>query len=171
MRQSRIQPTLRGANIGRLNAQQRTFVLALLADKSFNATAAAKVAAYKHPTVAASKLMKNKIVAAALGKAMRLREERTLVNADKVVVELARLAFFNTRDVFDEDGSLKPMSELSPEIACAISEVETRTTVGQEQARRLRLRSTKCTVNLLRWNCWLATWEFSRIRKSRLRVM
>ena len=133
MRQSRIQPTLRGANIGRLNAQQRTFVLALLADKSFNATAAAKVAAYKHPTVAASKLMKNKIVAAALGKAMRLREERTLVNADKVVVELARLAFFNTRDVFDEDGSLKPMSELSPEIACAISEVETRTTVGRNK--------------------------------------
>ena len=131
MRQNRIQPTLRGANIGRLNAQQRTFVLALLSDKSFNGSAAAKTAGYKFPSVASNKLMRNPVIKAILGKAMREREERTLVSADRVVVEIARLAFFNTQDVFNKDGSLKPVSELSPEIACAISEVETRTTVGR----------------------------------------
>src|SRR6476661_2879851 len=103
MRQSTIRPTLRGANIERLNAQQRTFVLALLADKSFNATAAARIAAYKHPSVAANKLMKNRVINSILGRAMREREERLQISADRVLVELARVAFVNLKDFYEQD--------------------------------------------------------------------
>ena len=132
MRQSRIKPTLRGASIERLNAQQRAFVLALLADRSFNATAAAKVAAYKHPSVAANKLMKNPVVKAILGRAMREREERLQLSADRVLVELGRIAFTNAQDFYQPNGQPKSIHELTAEQSAALQDVDCKVTTNED---------------------------------------
>lgn len=57
-----------------------------------------------------------------------LREERNKrleITADKVLAGIAKLAFYDSRDFFDEDGKLKPLGELDPDHADVIAGIET----------------------------------------------
>lgn len=54
----------------------------------------------------------------------RQREKRTLVTADKVVTELARVAFIDPREFYNEDGSLKDVKDLSDDAAAALKSIE-----------------------------------------------
>lgn len=57
-----------------------------------------------------------------------LREERNKrleISADKVLAEIAKLAFYDPRDFFDADGRLKPIDELDPDHAAVIAGIET----------------------------------------------
>lgn len=47
------------------------------------------------------------------------------ITREKVAQELARIAFSDVREVFTEDGALKPISEWPDEVAAAIGSVET----------------------------------------------
>ena len=66
-----------------------------------------------------------------------LREERNKrleITADKVLSEIAKLAFYDPRDFFDSDGRLKPIDELDPDHAAVIAGIETmHKTVGDEK--------------------------------------
>ena len=53
------------------------------------------------------------------------RNKRLEITADKVLSELAKLAFFDPRDFFDADGRLKPIDELDPDHAAVIAGIET----------------------------------------------
>lgn len=53
------------------------------------------------------------------------RNKRLEVSADRVLAELAKLAFHDPRDFFDDDGRLKPISELDPDHARVIAGIET----------------------------------------------
>ena len=123
-----VSPKQRGANPERLNAQQRAFVHECLADPAFNATDAARRAGYKAPSQAANQLLKQKVIAAILGKAMREREERLQITADQVLIELARIAFANPQIYYNEDGSIKALHSLTPAEAAAIKEIESEIT-------------------------------------------
>lgn len=57
-----------------------------------------------------------------------LREERNKrleITADKVLTGIAKLAFFDSRDFFDDNGKLKPLGELDPDHSDVISGIET----------------------------------------------
>jgi len=60
-----------GYDPNKLTDQQKAFVMELLASENFCMTEAARNAGYKHPAQAANKLLKNKNIKAALGKAQR----------------------------------------------------------------------------------------------------
>lgn len=80
-----------------LTAKQKLFVAEYLVD--LNATQAAIRAGYSSASArqSGSDNMRNPYIAAAVQQALKKRAERTEVTADKVVKELARLAFADMR--------------------------------------------------------------------------
>jgi phage terminase small subunit len=53
------------------------------------------------------------------------RNKRLEISADKVLAEIAKLAFYDPRELFDSDGRLKPIDELDPDHAAIIGGIET----------------------------------------------
>lgn len=91
----------------KLTAKQQRFVDEYLID--LNATQAAIRAGYSVKTadVQGSRLLANVKVQQAISKAMAERSKRTGVNQDRVVLELARIAFVKMTDVVDSHGRIK----------------------------------------------------------------
>lgn len=95
--------------MARLTKRQKTFVEEYLID--LNATQAAIRAGYSVETagVIGSENLKKPNIAEAIGKAMAERSKRTGVNADRIVLELAKMALANPMDVINfEDATIKP---------------------------------------------------------------
>ena len=107
-----------------MNAKQQRFVDEYLVD--LNATQAAIRAGYSERTAQeqGSRLLSNAMVAAAVVKAMEAREQRSHITQDRVLRELARIAFFDIRRLYREDGSLKAPHELDDDCAAVLSSVE-----------------------------------------------
>lgn len=53
------------------------------------------------------------------------RNKRLEITGDRVLAELAKLSFYDTRDFFDADGRLKPIDELTADQAAIIGGIET----------------------------------------------
>lgn len=115
-----------------LNPKQRMFVSEYLVD--LNATQAAIRAGYSKKTaeVQGPRLLGNDRVAEAIQKGMQKRQTNLEISAERLDREAARIAFFDIRKLYREDGSLKAISELDEDTARAISGIEV-TTVGNEQ--------------------------------------
>lgn len=109
---------------GQLEPRQAAFVREYLVD--FNGTQAAIRAGYarRGAPVAASRLLTNEKVAAAVKRGVESRVQRTAVTADRVVLELARIGFLDPRQLFSEDGTLRPISEWSEGLAAAVASIE-----------------------------------------------
>lgn len=107
-----------------LPPRQALFVTEYLLD--LNATQAAIRSGYSRRTAASQgdRLLKNVEIAGAIDRARAARSGRTQVSADRVLLELARVAFGDARQLFDEYGALRPVRELGDEIAAALSSVE-----------------------------------------------
>ncbi len=101
-----VSPRRNGCNLAKLPDQQLAFVYELAADKSFNATTAARKVGYKNPGTKAGKLLKLPKIQAALGKALRERIERCEVRADLVLQEVAYCALRDPIDLCDEHGKI-----------------------------------------------------------------
>lgn len=101
-----IEDRTRGADIKKLTAQQQRFVLELMNDPSFNANAAAKRAGYSNPSVAACKLLKQKNIAAILGKEQSRRNTELRLDANTLLRELAYQALRDPLDLCDENGTI-----------------------------------------------------------------
>lgn len=63
-------------------------------------------------------------VAAAIAQAQRDRSQRTQIDADRVLRELARLAFVDIRRLYDDAGRLKRPGDLDDDTAAALASVE-----------------------------------------------
>lgn len=96
----------RGAKIEKLTTQQQTFVLELLNDPTFNATAAAERAGYSNPAVASCKLMKHKGIAAILGKEQARRNDALRLDANALLCELSYQALRDPIDLCDDKGMI-----------------------------------------------------------------
>lgn len=85
----------------KLTARQKVFCDEYLID--LNATQAAIRAGYSPATAnrIGSRLLTNVDIRARIEKAMAERSKRTGINADRVIRELARIAFVNAADVID----------------------------------------------------------------------
>lgn len=140
-----IQPSKRGANLDRLNPKQRLFVEHLLGDKNFNPTAAAKAAGYKNPSTSANGLLKNETVSAAIGKALQERIDKTQVTAERVIYELAAIAFSNIQEVLKDDDSIKKLSSLPENVARSIQsiKVEYRTKFDEGEPVNVAIKEIK----------------------------
>lgn len=95
-----------------------------------NATRAYKVAypkIKKEETInsAASRMLRNVKVQEYIELKMKDREERTKVTQDKVIQELAKIAFLDIRKLYNDDGSLKNIKDIDIDTAGAITSLET----------------------------------------------
>ena len=117
----------------RLTPKQACFVEEYLVD--LNATQAAIRAGYSERRASefGYSLLQKNTVQGAIEAAQRERSARTGVTADRVVQEIARVAFSSLRDVATWGPSgvqVRPDDEITPEAAAAIAEIsETNTGV------------------------------------------
>lgn len=92
----------------------------------FNGLRSAKEAGFSAHTAgqAASRLLKNVKVQKAVQDALQKRSERTQITQDRVVTELARCAFVDPRNFFDDDGKLIDINDLDEDTARALAGLE-----------------------------------------------
>ena len=134
-----------------MTPKQRCFVEEYLVD--LNATQAAKRAGYSARSARSMghQLLRNPGIAAAVAKAQDKRIARTRVSADKVVTELAKVAFGDPRRLLSWGPSgvvLRDSSELTEAEAALVSEVsETRTASGG--TRKVKLHCKLAALNAL----------------------
>lgn len=113
-----------------LTDQQKRFVSEYIKDR--NATAAYKRAGYRGTgnvaEVNAARMLRNAQVRAAvnfeLEKVISKAEESTGITLERVVKEIGKLAFFDPRAMFNEDGSPKSITELGDNEAAALAGFE-----------------------------------------------
>lgn len=95
-----------------------------------NATRAYKVA-YKNcksdltARTNGSKLLTNTNIQNYINERQEELQKETKVTQQKVISELAAIAFFNIKNIYNEDGSLKSVKDMDDETAKAISSVKT----------------------------------------------
>ena len=138
--------------MARLNAKQKRFVDEYLID--LNATQAAIRAGYKkteYTDTNANKLLENTRIREAIDKAMAERSKRTGINQDRVIQELARIAFVNPQNVINaEDGSVRE-DATEDDLAC-IQAVKVKTVSGDKgysEEREVRLNDKMKALELL----------------------
>ncbi|HKW53837.1 MAG TPA: terminase small subunit, partial [Stellaceae bacterium] len=135
-----------------LSDRQRKFVGEYLIH--LNATKAAVRAGYSPRSAAdiGHALRRHPRVMAAIADAMAERARRTQVTADRIVTELARIAFADIRSFADwgENGvdlGLRPAAELSPDDTAAIAEIYGPGKAGGRP--KLKLHDKRAALELL----------------------
>jgi phage terminase small subunit len=108
--------------------RRRRFAREFIID--FNRKAAAIRVGYsvKSAQAIGSALRKRPDVQAYIDEELQARARRVHVDADRVLQELARLAFFDVRKLFRADGTPIPIHELDDDTAAAISGVDVQET-------------------------------------------
>ena len=125
------------AKTAKLTEKQQRFVEEYLID--LNATQAAIRAGYSAKTadVQGARLLANAKVQQAISEKMAERSKRTGINQDRVIIELARIAFVKMTDIVDSDGEIRSDAS-EDDLACIesvkykSSESETSSSVERE---------------------------------------
>jgi len=120
------------------------FVKEYLVDQ--NGTRAAIAAGYaeKSAAVTASRLLRNAKVRAEIDKATADRCKRLDITADRVLQEIAKLAFYDPRNFFNANGTLKQVTELDDHTAMALGGMEINELWGpSEDGERQQIGVTK----------------------------
>lgn len=101
--------------------KQELFIHEYLLDG--NATRAAIAAGYSKDSARSigSELLTNPNVSAAIAKSFNKRCQRLELTADRVLQELCKLAFYDPRNFYNPDGSLKHPTELDDNTAMALA--------------------------------------------------
>ena len=109
---------------GKFTIKQQRFVDEYLVD--YNATQATIRAGYsaKRADAIGYDLLRKPEIQAAIQKALQKQQARTEITADWVLKETHRLASFDPRKLFDENGALRPIHTLDDETAACIGGVE-----------------------------------------------
>lgn len=136
--------------MAKLNEKQQRFVDEYLID--LNATQAAIRTGYSAKTadVQGSRLLANVKVQQAISVAMAERSKRTGVNQDRVVLELAKMAFVKMTDVVDSNGRIK--TDASDDDLSCIESVKYKssdTDTGSSVEREVKIASKIKSLELL----------------------
>lgn len=110
-----------------MTEKQKIFVNEYLID--LNATRAYKVAypsckKDESASVNASKLLRNTKVAEYLQERMCEREQRTEITQDMVLKEFAKIAFFNAKNLFADNGQPLRIRDLEDDVAACITGIK-----------------------------------------------
>lgn len=134
----------------KLTDKQKKFVEEYLID--LNATQSAIRAGYSPKTAneQGARLLANVSIQEAISKAMAERSRRTGINQDRIVQELARIAFVKITDVVDPDGEINTNAS-DDDLACIESyKVEDSDSVnGSSSKREVKLASKLKALELL----------------------
>lgn len=134
----------------KLTDKQKKFVEEYLID--LNATQSAIRAGYSPKTAneQGARLLANVSIQEAISKAMAERSRRTGINQDRIVQELARIAFVKITDVVDTDGEINTNAS-DDDLACIESyKVEDSDSVnGSSSKREVKLASKIKALELL----------------------
>jgi phage terminase small subunit len=103
-----------------LTSRQRAFVSEYVRDLNGSQAASRAGCRARNARLAASRLLRKANVQREIQKLVREREERLEVSAAKILQDLAAVAFFDPRQLFDEHGSLKPIHTLDERTAKGI---------------------------------------------------
>ena len=104
--------------MAKLTAKQQRFVDEYLID--LNATQAAIRAGYSPSTAneQGARLLVNVSISSAISQAMAHRSRRTGITQDRVLRELAKVAFVNANDVIDTDSATVRADATADDLAC-----------------------------------------------------
>jgi len=81
--------------------------------------------------------------------ALEMRLKRLGITADRVSVEIEKLAFSNSKDFYDDEGNLIPPHKLPRDVAAAITEVtEKITTIDGVELREIKYKTENKKGNL-----------------------
>lgn len=126
-----------------LNDKQTRFCEEYLID--FNATQAAIRAGYSEKTAGSQGhdlLKKPEIQSYLSDKSLRIANKLG-INQERVLKEMARIAFSDLRQFFDENGQIKPIHELDDDAAAALASMEIDELYEQEGFRKVNIGQTK----------------------------
>lgn len=135
-----------------LNKKQKRFVEEYLID--LNATQAAIRAGYKrseYTDTNANKLLENTRIAEEIEKAMAERSRRTGINQDRVLLEIAKMAFVNIEDVVDVKTGAVKKGAAREDLACiqSIKYKKTEGASGVSVEREIKIADKKANLELL----------------------
>lgn len=140
----------RCCRMAKLTIKQQCFVNEYLID--LNATQAAIRAGYSAKTAdqQGSRMLANVKVQQAISEAMAKRSRRTGVNQDRVVLELAKIAFVKMTDVVDSDGAIRE-DATDDDLACieSIKVKRSDTDTGSSEEREVKVASKLKALELL----------------------
>lgn len=138
------------AKTAKLTEKQQRFVEEYLID--LNATQAAIRAGYSAKTAdqQGSRMLANVKVQQAISVAMAERSKRTGVNQDRVVLELAKIAFVRMTDVVDSNGRIKQDAS-ADDLSCieSIKYKESDNEFGGSVEREVKIASKMKALELL----------------------
>ena len=91
-----------------------------------NATQAAIRAGYSQKTASrqAIELLQKTHVAAVVSERQKQISNETGITRNRIIQEMARLAFFNIKGLVDSEGNPKPIHELSDDVAAVINGID-----------------------------------------------
>lgn len=136
-----------------LTLKQKQFCKEYIID--LNATQAAIRAGYSKKTArfTASENLTKHNISEYIQILMENRSKRTEVTADKVIKEIAKLAFFNMADVINDEGNMKSLDTWNVEDLAAIQEVTETLIKSNEQSqvlnRKVKIADKKSSLELL----------------------
>jgi phage terminase small subunit len=107
-----------------LTPRQQAFVREYLIDLVASDAAIRAGFSAKSAKAIAFNLMQRPAIAAAIKAGMEARERRTYITQDRVLQEIARIAFADVRSLYDASGALKAPKDLTPEAAAALAAVD-----------------------------------------------
>jgi len=138
------------AKTAKLTEKQQRFVEEYLID--LNATQAAIRAGYSAKTAdqQGSRMLANVKVQQAVSEAMAKRSKRTGVNQDRVVLELARIAFVKMTDIVDDEGRIKQDAN-DDDLACieSVKYKSSESDTGSSEEREVKIGSKLKALELL----------------------
>lgn len=138
--------------MAKLTAKQKRFCDEYLID--LNATQAAIRAGYKkseYTDTNANKILENTSVKEEIERAMAERSRRTGINQDRVLMEIAKMAFVNIDDVLDVNTGKVKESASRDDLACiqSVKYKKSEGTSGTTIEREVKIADKKANLELL----------------------
>lgn len=136
--------------MAKLTKKQKLFIDEYLID--LNATQAAIRAGYSAKTACeqGARLLANVKVQGTIAEHMAERSKRTGVNQDRIVRELAKIAFVNLTDIVDEEGRIRS-NATDEDLSCleSIKYKESSSDTGDSVEREVKIASKLKALELL----------------------
>ncbi len=125
--------------IMRLRPRQRRFVEEYLVD--LNGTQAAIRAGYSEKTAAviARENLRKPLIEMAIHEELDRRTKESWMSRDRLLLEVARLAYADVRQLYDENGRLRPVAELEDDIAAAVAAIDVSVGPSFDVTKKVRL--------------------------------
>ena len=127
-----------GAKVGgKLTIKQQRFCEEYLATENLNATEAVINAGYQvksrsNAEKIGCRLLKSPVVIEHINELMKERSQRTQITADRVLEEIAKVAFVNIADFVDDEGRMLPPGNIDRKNMATVQEITERVTGNDE---------------------------------------